>query len=81
VPQNSVIVSHIGKRYRIGAAPASYRTFRETLIDTFTKPKKRLHGKMTDANSFWALKDISFNVEKGWRWGSSVAMAPEKAHC
>ena len=65
MPQHSVIVSHIGKRYRIGAAPASYRTFRETLIDTLTKPKKRLHGKMTDANSFWALKDISFNVDQG----------------
>lgn len=61
----SVEVKNIGKRYRIGAAPASYRTFRETLIDSFTKPKSRLHGKMTDENSFWALDDISFNVEQG----------------
>jgi lipopolysaccharide transport system ATP-binding protein len=69
VSQNSVVVSQVGKRYRIGAAPAQYRTFRETLIDTFTKPKKRLHGKMTETNSFWALKDISFNVERGQALG------------
>lgn len=61
----SVEVKNIGKRYRIGAAPASYRTFRETLMETLSRPKKRLHGKMTDENSFWALDDISFRVNQG----------------
>ncbi|NMA13406.1 MAG: ABC transporter ATP-binding protein [Chloroflexi bacterium] len=61
----SVEVNNIGKRYRIGAAPASYRTFRETLMETLSNPKKRLHGKMTDDNSFWALDDISFRVNQG----------------
>ncbi len=57
------------KRYRLGAAPAAYRTFRETLIDTLTKPKSRLHGRMNESNSFWALKDISFNVHQGQALG------------
>lgn len=61
----SVEVNNIGKRYRIGAAPASYRTFRETLMETLSRPKNRLHGKMTDENSFWALDDISFRVNQG----------------
>ncbi len=69
MPNNSVVVNQIGKRYRIGAAPAQYRTFRETLIDTITNPKKRLHGKMTDSNSFWALDNISFNVAQGQALG------------
>jgi len=61
----AVEVHHIGKRYRIGAAPASYRTFRETLIDTLSNPGKRGFGRMTDGNSFWALKDVSFEVKQG----------------
>ena len=65
----AVEVQNIGKRYRIGAAPANYRTFRETLNDTFTNPKSRLHGRMTDRNTFWALKDVSFNVKQGQALG------------
>jgi len=65
----AVEVHDIGKRYRIGAAPAAYRTFRETLTEPFNKSKSKHHGKMTDDNSFWALKDISFNVKQGQALG------------
>ena len=65
----AVEVHEIGKRYRIGAAPAAYRTFRETLTEPFNKSKSKHHGKMTDDNSFWALKDISFNVKQGQALG------------
>ena len=61
----SVEVNGIGKQYRIGAQQQQYRTFRETILASVKNPKKRLHGKMTSENSFWALKDISFNVESG----------------
>ena len=61
----SVEVNQIGKRYRIGAAPQQYKTLRETLTGFLKNPKSRLHGKMDDTNSFWALKDVSFNVEEG----------------
>ncbi len=63
--QYSVEVNHIGKRYRIGGAPQQYNTLRETLTGFIKNPKSRLHGKMTEENSFWALKDVSFNVEQG----------------
>ncbi len=69
MPEHSVVVNQIGKRYRIGSAPTQYRTFRETLIDTITNPKKRLHGKMTESNSFWALDDVSFDVRQGQALG------------
>lgn len=65
----SLTVNGIGKRYRIGAARQQYRTLRETMTEMIHNPGKRLHGKMTDNNSFWALKDISFNVEDGQALG------------
>ena len=61
----SVEVDHIGKRYRIGAAPQQYTTLRETVTGFLKNPGSRLHAKMNDSNSFWALKDVSFNVEEG----------------
>ena len=61
----SVEVNKIGKRYRIGAMPQSYNTLRESLTGVLKSPKNRLHGKMDETNSFWALKDVSFNVEEG----------------
>ncbi len=65
----SVVVDKIGKRYRIGAAPQQYNTLRETMTELIKNPQRRLHGKMTDENSFWALKDISFKVKKGQALG------------
>ncbi len=61
----SVEVDHIGKRFRIGMHQASYNTLRETLVGLIRYPGSRLHGKMTDENSFWALKDVSFKVDEG----------------
>ena len=61
----SVEVKNIGKRYRIGVMPQSYNTLRETLTGLIRNPKSRLHGRMDETNSFWALKDVSFNVEEG----------------
>jgi len=61
----SVEVNHIGKRYRIGVNAKQYNTLRDTLANIIHNPKERINGKMTDANSFWALKDVSFNVEEG----------------
>lgn len=61
----SVEVKNIGKRYRIGVTPQSYNTLREKLTGFISNPKSRLHGEMNETNSFWALKDVSFNVEEG----------------
>lgn len=60
----SVEVENIGKRYQIGSMPTMYRTFRESLSETFhnlTRPK----AQNPDSNTFWALKDVSFKVKEG----------------
>ena len=61
----SVEVNQIGKRFRIGISPKSYNTLRESLAGLLQYPQSRLHSKMTDENSFWALKNVSFKVEEG----------------
>lgn len=60
----TVEVHGIGKRYKIGSMPTMYRTFRETLTETLIN--LRTGNKKNDAaNTFWALKDVSFNVKEG----------------
>ena len=62
----SIEVNQIGKRFRIGVAPKSYYTLRETLAGlTQHQHGNSLFSKMDDSNSFWALKDVSFKVEEG----------------
>lgn len=64
----AIRVDHISKRYRIGV-PERYRTLRDTLKDTFTAPFRFLRdgdpGKNSAAETFWALKDIAFEVKHG----------------
>jgi lipopolysaccharide transport system ATP-binding protein len=73
-------VENLSKRYRIGAKEG-YKTFRETLIDSAKAPfllckeiGKRVvrplpssaaHGRESQENTIWALKDISFQVKQG----------------
>ena len=70
----AVLVQHLSKRYRIGAAQGRFRygMFRDVLMDVITTPvrmTKALIGKGTRGTStasyIWALEDISFNVEEG----------------
>lgn len=57
----AIRVEHLGKRYRLGTL-ASYRTLRDNLVDLFT-PGQKEDGQ--PSGSFWALKDISFEVRQG----------------
>lgn len=62
----------ISKQYRIGKRE-SYRTLRDTLASTFTVPFRKagklLRGERVDAaeldEAIWALKEISFEIERG----------------
>jgi lipopolysaccharide transport system ATP-binding protein len=66
-------VEGLGKRYRIGARQADYKTLRETLMDVLQSPlrlatKLRYReavgvDKLTDM--IWALKDVSFEIRRG----------------
>jgi lipopolysaccharide transport system ATP-binding protein len=66
---NSVIsVQQLGKRYAIGRRSATETTFRDALGELFTAPVRRfkeLAGKEDGETEFWALRNVSFNVEPG----------------
>src|SRR5215510_13878256 len=66
-------VDNLSKEYRIGGRQQPYRTLRETLTDGLTAPFRRagrlLRGESGGAagltQSFWALKNVSFEVHPG----------------
>ena len=63
----AIRVENLSKQFRIGA-PERYRTLRDTLTDTLTAPFRYLRNgrsDRTEAETFWALKDVSFEVRRG----------------
>jgi lipopolysaccharide transport system ATP-binding protein len=69
----AIHVENIGKQYRIGAPQARYRTFRESLGQAFAAPFRRVarllrgeaYGAKDMEKTFWALKDVTFDVQPG----------------
>jgi lipopolysaccharide transport system ATP-binding protein len=60
-------VEHLGKRYRIGPRE-SYKTIRDAITNIAAAPLRRLMRGSNSSNGdeyFWALKDVSFEVEPG----------------
>jgi len=59
----------LGKRYAIGAAKHRYLTFRETLVNAFSSSMRRLKPRSQSAGlrsaDFWALQDVSFDIQPG----------------
>lgn len=51
-------VSHLGKLYRLGANKERYLSLRDSLSGVFKSNKK-------NTNTFWALEDVSFDVNAG----------------
>jgi lipopolysaccharide transport system ATP-binding protein len=63
----AIRVENLSKCYRIGQQQ-KYRTLRETLVDKFKSPIRKLCNPqhVNEANNIiWALKDISFDVKQG----------------
>jgi lipopolysaccharide transport system ATP-binding protein len=66
---NTVIrVEALSKRYVLGGEVDQGQTFRELVTGAFTQPLqrlRRLQGRSNQQKTFWALKDISFEITQG----------------
>ena len=67
----AIRLENVSKQYRIGKSQEGDRTLCETLIHTATLPFRRLRqnfqteGNSCDEETFWAVKDVSFEVKRG----------------
>lgn len=64
----AISVENLGKSYRIGLQAERHTTFREALVGAIKTPLRRFQalGERGSADdTFWALKDVSFDVQPG----------------
>jgi lipopolysaccharide transport system ATP-binding protein len=69
----AIRVDNLSKQYRIGGPQKKYETLRDTLANTLATPLRRagklLRGQATGAAeldaTIWALRDVSFKVQRG----------------
>jgi len=69
----AIRVENLSKQYRIGGPQARYKTIRESLTEAVQAPFRRaaklLRGQAYGAaemdETIWALKDVSFEVQRG----------------
>lgn len=63
----AINVEGIGKKYRLGRTER-YKSLRESLVSAATAPFRRFRAAANgraDDQTFWALKDVSFDVVRG----------------
>jgi lipopolysaccharide transport system ATP-binding protein len=59
-------VENLGKQYQIGAKAEVYSTLRESIVSSLKKPFDFLKSaKTSEKDSFWALRDLSFEIMPG----------------
>jgi lipopolysaccharide transport system ATP-binding protein len=62
-------IENVGKRYNIGTKRKKHDTFGEVIVDVLKAPLRRIKdlrgSSYNHDNDFWALKNITFNVEPG----------------
>ncbi len=57
-------VEHISKQYTIGV-DRTYQTFQDTITTAIKSPLSYFKKSNKEDNTFWALKDVSFDIEEG----------------
>jgi lipopolysaccharide transport system ATP-binding protein len=61
----AIKVQNLGKEYFIGAEQNRFqKTLRESLMDSIAAPFRK-RSKSPRSNSFWALKDVNFEIKQG----------------
>lgn len=55
-----ITATGLGKAYRLGSASAGYSRLSETVMNCFRKSRSK-----AEKESFWALRDLSFEVRQG----------------
>src|SRR5262245_46663041 len=68
--QIAVRVDGLSKRYKIGGRQKTYGTLRDDLVSGLKSIFRRnastaIHGKESAPDTFWAVKDVSFQVNEG----------------
>jgi lipopolysaccharide transport system ATP-binding protein len=64
---NNIVLKaeNLGKRYVIGAARIRYPTLREALASSIKRLSTPKNRRNETGNTFWALRDISFDIQQG----------------
>jgi homopolymeric O-antigen transport system ATP-binding protein len=64
---NVIEVRNLSKEYRIGGVKARNETFREFLVKTLKRPLRAFSNSENSGRdqSFWALRDINFDITEG----------------
>jgi lipopolysaccharide transport system ATP-binding protein len=58
-----ISAENVAKQYQIGTRQ-EYATLRDVLVETLSAPIQRLRRR-TNGQSFWALKDVNFEISQG----------------
>jgi lipopolysaccharide transport system ATP-binding protein len=61
--ETAIIAEKLSKSYRIAQTVKKYNTLRDDLVDLVKRPFQRSQGASTQ--TFWALKDLSFQIQPG----------------
>ena len=57
-------VEHLSKQYKIGV-DRTYKTLQDSITTTLKSPLSLFRRNNNENNTFWALKDVSFEIEEG----------------
>jgi len=60
----AIRVRNLGKRYSLGGPQEKYHTFRDAIVNSIKSPFRKI-ANTEKQQEFWALKDVSFDVEQG----------------